>query len=564
MLPKHLRSTSLLLPLVLAAATACRDTEPVAPLLASKPHFAQGVGGVWTVNTLVDPGDGTCDDTECTLREAIHDALSGDKILFESSLQGDIKLTQFALHINDKDLAIDGAGRIGIDAQSSSRALIISTGLAHAMSLTGLTVKNGRPGANAVPGFGGGIWIFGTTAGGPSVTIRNSTISGNLNSVADGGGIYLDETSTLTLINSTVSANSSTANSGGGIANEGGKLNLVNTTVSNNSAKVHGGGIYSANGGALSLVASTISGNKIGLGFGGGIYSLGGTVVLRSSAVTRNEADLGSGIGTTTSTVTLANSIVAGNLADEDCHLFNTSIGTLGYNVVVHCIPAPAPTDVVVTGAQVFSEVIENTLKDNGGPTMTHALIARGRAIDAGYCPGETADQRGFARPVDVAGMPNALDGCDIGPYEAQGPVVAVADLMVSQTVDKSSVKQGELLTYFVRVQNLGPQTAPNVILNNVLSAGATFFEARANKGTFTAPPRGETGTVTWNLGDMTDQANEVAEIRVTVLVKGKTTITNQATVTGDVSDPNAANNTASITVTVAPGTSGGGGKKSG
>jgi len=57
----------------------------------------------------------------------------------------------------------------------------------------------------------------------------------------------------------------------------------------------------------------------------------------------------------------------------------------------------------------------------------------------------------------------------------------------------------------------------------------------------------------------MLDQANEVAQITVTVLVKGKTTITNAASVTGDVSDPNEANNSASIRVSVAAGSKGGG-----
>jgi uncharacterized repeat protein (TIGR01451 family) len=181
--------------------------------------------------------------------------------------------------------------------------------------------------------------------------------------------------------------------------------------------------------------------------------------------------------------------------------------------------------------------------------------------VDAGYCPGETTDQRGFHRPVDDPAMPNALDACDIGPYELQGPVAIVADLMISQAVNKTSVKQGELLTYSIRVQNLGPETAPNVVVTDLLPSGATFVEARHNKGTHTAPPKGETGTVTWSVGEMLDQANEVATITVTVLVRGKTTITNRASVTSDASDPNTANNSSAITVSVAAGSAGGGGK---
>jgi uncharacterized repeat protein (TIGR01451 family) len=126
--------------------------------------------------------------------------------------------------------------------------------------------------------------------------------------------------------------------------------------------------------------------------------------------------------------------------------------------------------------------------------------------------------------------------------------------LIVSQTANKTSVKQGDLLTYTVRVQNLGPETAPNVVVTNVLSSGVTFVSATHAKGTHTAPPAGETGTVTWYLGDLLDQANETTEIKVTVRIKGKTTITNKADVASDAVDPNPANNTASLTVSVASG----------
>ena len=98
-------------------------------------------------------------------------------------------------------------------------------------------------------------------------------------------------------------------------------------------------------------------------------------------------------------------------------------------------------------------------------------------------------------------------------------------------------------------------------MVTDILPTGATFVEARSNKGSHRAPPRGETGTVTWTIGEMLDQANEVAQITVTVLVKGKTTITNTASVTGDVSDPNQANNSASIRVSVAAGSKTGGKK---
>jgi hypothetical protein len=50
-------------------------------------------------------------------------------------------------------------------------------------------------------------------------------------------------------------------------------------------------------------------------------------------------------------------------------------------------------------------------LQDNGGPTLTLALLAGSPAIDKGdnnFCP--ATDQRGYSRPYGIA--------CDIGAYE--------------------------------------------------------------------------------------------------------------------------------------------------
>jgi len=399
------------------------------------------------------------------------------------------------------------------------------------VTLAGLTRKNGRE-----VGGGGLVIFFDAT-----VTVRNSTIADNT-STAAAGGIAIESSSSLTLVNSTVSGNTA-ATDGGGLIITGGQVSVLGSTFSGNSA-TRGGAISNGNGAGLPSPA-------------------GGILTIRSSTITANSATvLGGGVvhgGSGGNRTTLANSIVAGNTAaasatSNDCSAPSGGSSSLGHNLGGCPFLFTAGGDAIVQPAQVFTEVLEQHLDDNGGPTQTHALIARGRAVDAGYCPGETADQRGFARPVDVALMPNAVDACDIGAYELQGPVAVVADLLVSQSVNKTSVKQGELLTYTVRVRNLGPQTAPNVVVTDVLPSGVTFVEARHNKGTHTAPPNGETGTVTWTIGDMLDQANETATITVTVLVKGRTTITNTASVTGDVSDPNAANNSAAITVSVAAG----------
>jgi hypothetical protein len=62
-------------------------------------------------------------------------------------------------------------------------------------------------------------------------------------------------------------------------------------------------------------------------------------------------------------------------------------------------------------GDQVNTDPMVGPLAENGGPTLTHALLTGSPAIDAGddaVCP--ATDQRGVSRPQGVA--------CDIGAYE--------------------------------------------------------------------------------------------------------------------------------------------------
>jgi len=553
MSPPTMPYAYLRLPLLLAVLAGCQD--PTSPPAGMQPRSVSGALSTWTVNSLADPGNGVCDGSECTLREAIAVAASGDKIVFAGSLQGDIPLTAGELSI-DKSLTIDGAGRIAVDAQRNSRVVSIGSAQSQpSVTLAGLTLKNGHADRGA-----------GLAVGISSLTLDGVTLSQN-EATLDGGGLYVGLALSVNVLNSTI-ANNIAAGDGGGIdlSSAGSPLTLINSTVSGNRAG-YGGGLFISSG-EVTVGGTTISGNSAGIGGGvvngnpgGTPIPAGGILRIRSSTITANAAAAGgAGVvhgGSGGNRTTLANTIVAGNQG-PDCSAPSGGFSSLGHNLGVGCsVHFTAAGDVIVQGAQVFTEVLETELGDNGGPTHTHALIARGRAADAGYCPGETADQRGFARPVDDQAMPNALDSCDIGAYELQGPVAIVADLMISQAVNKTSVKQGELLTYSIRVQNLGPETAPNVVVTDILPTGATFVEALHNRGTHTAPPRGETGTVTWSVGDMLDQANEVAQITVTVLVKGKTSITNTASVTGDVSDPNAANNSASLRVSVASGSAG-------
>ena len=113
------------------------------------------------------------------------------------------------------------------------------------------------------------------------------------------------------------------------------------------------------------------------------------------------------------------------------------------------------------------------------------------------------------------------------------------ADLLVALGEDKITVKQGGIITYTITVKNFGPNRALNTIVNDTLSSSTTFVSANANKGFLKAPPVGQTSTVTWYLGELLPTGQDAAQIEVTVIIRGKTTITNTATVQSNTPDPN-------------------------
>jgi hypothetical protein len=81
------------------------------------------------------------------------------------------------------------------------------------------------------------------------------------------------------------------------------------------------------------------------------------------------------------------------------------------------------------TGDQVNVNPLLGPLRDNGGPTFTHALLPGSPAIDKGnrnlFGGGYNWDQRGIPRPLDDPHLANATggDGSDIGAFETPFPL---------------------------------------------------------------------------------------------------------------------------------------------
>jgi uncharacterized repeat protein (TIGR01451 family)/CSLREA domain-containing protein len=239
---------------------------------------------------------------------------------------------------------------------------------------------------------------------GLTVTLQDLNLVNGFDSAA-GGGVY-NAGSNLTLDHSTVSA-SLTNGRGGGIYHQAGTLALDSSTVYANVAAELGGGIYSQ--APATVVNSTFSSNMGQMG-GGGVYNNGASLTLRNSTFNQNQATLsGSGLYNSGGTVTVEDTILANDLAGNNCG--GDPLSSAGYNLA-----SDASCNLTATTDLTTTDPLLGPLGNYGGATPTHALLEGSPAIDAGNCSGGavTNDQRGVSRPQRAA--------CDIGAYEALPP----------------------------------------------------------------------------------------------------------------------------------------------
>lgn len=349
---------------------------------------------------------------------------------------------------------LGGTGGLGGGIYSSS-TLTISNSIV--ISNTCGSGGGGNAGYAAFGGHGGGIYSDGTAMVTNTVVLNNITGQGGGGDYASGGGrgggIY--NSNTLKISNSSIRDNatgdggyggwgsySNFGGSGGGIYNKG-FLELSKSTIRGNttgnggtdryvegSDGGAGGGI--CNGGVLTITNCTISSNTTGdgsegergnSGYGGGIYSYQ-TLELRNTTIYGNTAGsieidgIGGGIYTS-GILEVGNTILAGNVdvsGPSDCTQGGGTFQSMGHNLV-EVVGSCALTAV---GDLTGIHPLLGPLGDFGGPTFTHPLLVGSPAIDQGSCEGSLTDQRGFPRPMDLSGIANADDGCDIGAFEYQ------------------------------------------------------------------------------------------------------------------------------------------------
>jgi fibronectin-binding autotransporter adhesin len=286
-----------------------------------------------------------------------------------------------------------------------------------------------------------------------TLAVTNSSFTSNI--AIMGGAIFNDATATVfgsTMANNSVLPTSpgSTPTTvasfdGGAIANDlAGVLTLTNSTLAGNAAGQAGGAIDTV--GVLTAVNDTIAYNSVAPGgSAGGIYAPSGTTTLFNTIVALNT----SGTGTTASASNLS-----GNVALTSA--FNL-IGTGGAGGLTQG----------TNGNQVAvsNPGLATTLANNGGPTLTLALLAGSPAIDAGSnalavnANGNALlfDQRGLGFPRIVNSV------VDIGAFERS----LATTTTITSSLNPSVV--GNTVTFTVTV-------SPSQSSTNVPTGTVTIF----------------------------------------------------------------------------------------
>jgi CSLREA domain-containing protein len=289
---------------------------------------------------------------------------------------------------------ISNAGTLTITASTIAG----NTTGAGADGAPGADAAGASDGGNASPGAAGGSGA-GIESSGP-LFISASTLVGNRTGVGGKGARGGNVTGTG------VGGNGSPGGAGGsgGAIDSTADMTATNSTIVANSAA--GGGTPGTNGNknASPQPAPGLPGT------GGGINERAmGSTLTHVTLTANSAAGVGGGFDGAGGTITVANSIVAGNVAAPSNLNCAGVLVDQGGNVEFASASCPAGflhADPKLTG-----------LANNGGPTQTIALQPGSAAVHHVRTCVLTADQRGVARPVGAA--------CDSGAYQVAPPSVS-------------------------------------------------------------------------------------------------------------------------------------------
>ena len=431
------------------------------------------------------------DDGECTLREAITTANTGDS---SGPTDGECAIPpdRVDLPAGTYILMIAGTG----EQYNQTGDLNLRTDLI----LSGVGAHNTILQAGPDPGSGIDRVIRSHSFG--TLEIRNLTIRhGRTNS--HGAGIYATN-QTIMLIEVSIENNFATLR-GGGICCEGfcDTVILGSAIIENQSLTSNGGGIYVPES-ILTIANSTISNNQAARS-GGGIYG-SMTLYLNNATVTSNTADSdqdgdgdGGGIDFYPG-FAIKNSIIADNIdrggekpdisnGEEEIYSLDHNligdIGTQSFEGAAHDIVGTSSSPVdpqlgELTGKPAYQVPEPDSPVIDAIPTLSctyaspddNPLFSDGESI--------TSDQLGGTRPVD--GDMDGQFACDIGAVEYNHP-----ELTLTKSVDNPNPRWTETVNFTIAVSNNGPGDATGVVISDTLPAELNYL------GPITLLPAGTT-----------------------------------------------------------------------
>jgi len=235
-----------------------------------------GFAAIYTVENTNDTGLNS-------LREAIEAANDNDEVdEITFDVTGIITLSSQLQISSGMTIQGPGAENLAVSGNDTCRVFYINT--TDSVDISGISIVSGKLGSLSAHGAG-------VRNSSHNLVMTDCIFRGN-ETGDDGGGIYNDTDSSLTLINCIFDDNS--AFNGGGMYNNQCSADITNCTFERNSSGNAGGGIYNISSSPTITNCRFFSND--GASYGGGMYNSGSDPVLTSCDFTYNSAINGGGM----------------------------------------------------------------------------------------------------------------------------------------------------------------------------------------------------------------------------------------------------------------------------
>jgi len=341
--------------------------------------------------------------------------------------------------------------------------------------------------------------------------------------------------------------------------------NVTFTVVAINNGPMPGTGVVVNDllPAGLTYVSHTVSAGTYTPGTG--VWSIGSLASGASRTMTITATVTTAAIPSKTNTAT-----VTGNEPDSN-NSNNTASATVNPQYANLAVVKTVNNSVQTVGQNVvFTIVASNLGPNNATGVVMNDLLPAGltyvsHTASAGiYTPGTGVWTIGalavnatrtltITARVTSAGLPfvdntATITGNEYDPQLSNNTSVVrvtpqLSDLQVVKSVDNGAQQIGQNVVFTIVARNNGPTANTGVTVNDILPAGLNYVSHTTSVGTYTP------GSGVWTIGNMSVSQQETLTITATVTGAAIPSVINTATISGNIFDPNLANNVSSVAV---------------